>query len=106
MVYLRIAPSPRPPISPVAAAIRINQVGYLPRDPKIGIVQSRVDLRGTRFAVLSLQSSERSVAAGVLGEDRGAYGAFTHHYPIDFSGLRRPGLYRLRLAGGLLSPPF
>jgi endoglucanase len=101
-----IAPSPRPPVSPVAAAIRVNQVGYLPREPKIGIVQSRLDLRGKRFAVLSVQSPGRSVAAGVLGEDRGAYGAFAHHYPIDFSGLQRPGLYRLRLAGGLLSPPF
>jgi hypothetical protein len=88
------------------AAIRVNQVGYLPREPKIGIVQSRVDLRGNRFAVISVQSPGRTVAAGMLGEDRGAFGAFAHHYPIDFSGLSRPGVYRLRLAGGLLSPPF
>jgi endoglucanase len=100
-----ITPTPPRPLTP-SAAIRLNQVGYLPEEPKVAVVQSREALAGRRFAVVAALGGKRVFYHGVLGKERGEYGAFPHHYPADFTPLSRPGTYRLRLEGGPASPLF
>src|SRR5207245_1805882 len=86
--------------------IRVNQVGYLPYEGKIAVVQSRIDLRGRRFFLVDAPGDGRALFTGAVGDDHGAYGAFPHDYRLDFSSFSRPGLYRLKLAGGVFSPAF
>lgn len=69
--------------------IRVNQVGYLPDDPKIAILSSGEPLEGT-FSVGDLTAP--------IGADAGAWGPFAHNYRLDFSGLRTPGRYRVRFS--------
>jgi endoglucanase len=93
------------PSSP-AVAIRVNQVGYRPHEGKVGIIESRRDLRGLRFFLMPASGEGRALFTGSVGEDSGAYGAFPHHYRADFTAYARPGSYRLELTGAVLSPPF
>jgi endoglucanase len=85
--------------------VRVNQVGYLPWEPKIAVIQAPEGLPGRRFWVVTLDGRERRYE-GVLGADLGEYGAFRHHYRADFSRLTQPGAYTLQLEGGPSSPPF
>jgi hypothetical protein len=76
-------------IVPSAAAdawIRVNQVGYLPGDPKIAVLSSDAPLSGA-FRVGSFSAD--------IGRDTGAWGPFAHNYRLDFSGLRATGLFRI-----------
>ena len=76
--------------------IRVNQVGYLPDDPKVALLSSDRPLQGD-FAVGEVKAS--------IGPDQGAWGPFAHNYRLDFSSLRRPGRYQVRF-GDIASPPF
>ena len=76
--------------------IRVNQVGYLPGDPKIALLSSDRPLAG-RFHV--------GEYAAEIGPDAGAWGPFQHNYRLDFSALRTPGRYVLKY-GDTTSLPF
>src|SRR4051794_35781964 len=76
--------------------LRINQVGYLPGDPKIALLSSDQPLDGL-FQVADLSAS--------IGPDHGKWGPFSHNYRLDFSSLRKPGRYRIRF-GTVESPSF
>jgi len=76
--------------------IRVNQVGYLPDDPKIALLSSERPLAG-RFEVGEYSAE--------IGPDAGAWGPFQHNYRLDFSVLRTPGRYVLRY-GDATSLPF
>ncbi|NLX23554.1 MAG: hypothetical protein GXY55_18030 [Phycisphaerae bacterium] len=76
--------------------IRVNQIGYLPGDPKIAILSSGRPLSGT-FTVGEFQAD--------IGLDDGAWGPFEHNYRLDFSALRAPGRYRVAF-GDTHSLPF
>lgn len=76
--------------------IRINQIGYLPADPKIAVLSSDRPLTG-RFHVDDFESD--------LGDDCGAWGPFPHNYRLDFSSLRTTGRFTIR-AAGFESRPF
>jgi hypothetical protein len=76
--------------------IRVNQVGYLPDDPKIALLSSERPLAG-RFQVGDY--------TGEIGPDAGAWGPFQHNYRLDFSALRTPGRYVLKY-GEASSLPF
>ncbi len=76
--------------------IRVNQVGYLPGDPKIALLSSERPLAG-RFRVGDY--------TGEIGSDTGAWGPFQHNYRLDFSALRTPGRYVLKY-GEASSLPF
>ena len=67
--------------------IRVNQVGYLPGDPKIAVLSSGQPLQGL-FRVGELSAS--------IGSDQGAWGPFAHNYRLDFSVIDKPGRYRIR----------
>lgn len=88
-----------PPAGPApgeTAWIRVNQVGYLPGDPKIAILSSDQRCPGT-FTIGPL--------AFDVGPDQGAWGPFAHSYRLDFSALREPGRYVIR-CGEVASLPF
>lgn len=76
--------------------IRVNQVGYLPDDPKIAVLSSDVPLDG-EYTVGDVSAS--------IGPDAGAWGPFAHNYRLDFSSVRAPGRYRVR-CGTIESPEF
>lgn len=76
--------------------IRVNQIGYLPNDPKIAVLASD-EPRSGAFRVGSLSAD--------IGPDQGAWGPFRHTYRLDFSKLKTPGRYRVRF-GAVESLPF
>jgi endoglucanase len=76
--------------------IRVNNVGYLPDDPKIAVISSDASLTG-KFSV-SDYSAE-------IGPDQGAWGPFAHNYRLDFTAVHGPGRYRIKFAN-LESPEF
>jgi len=67
--------------------IRVNQVGYLPGDPKIALLSSAAPLTGN-FSV-----GEMTVP---IGADCGAWGPFAHNYRLDFSELKTSGRYQIQ----------
>jgi len=67
--------------------IRVNQIGYLPADPKIAILSSDDTLAG-RFRVGDYGAD--------IGPDAGAWGPFKHNYRLDFTAVRKPGRYTVR----------
>jgi hypothetical protein len=85
-----------PAASANGAWIRVNQVGYLPDDPKIAVLSSERSLAGS-FRVGELEAD--------IGVDQGPWGPFAHHYRLDFSALRKPGRYAITFQG-VTSPSF
>jgi endoglucanase len=78
------------------AWIRVNQIGYLPGDPKIAILSSDEPLAG-EFRVGEF--------AADVGADQGAWGPFAHNYRLDFGTVRDAGMYRVEF-GEVASPEF
>lgn len=78
------------------AWIRVNQLGYLPDDPKIAILSSDEPVSG-EFTVGELSAP--------VGNDCGPWGPFRHNYRLDFSAQHAPGTYRIRV-GAVRSPEF
>lgn len=81
---------------PEAVDVRLNQVGYYPRQEKVAVVDGgRVD----RFTVVDVATGTE-VFSGTP-----AYTAFNSWSPkertvLDFSGLQTPGKYLLKIDGG------
>ncbi|HEY7004606.1 MAG TPA: glycoside hydrolase family 9 protein [Gaiellaceae bacterium] len=83
--------------------IRIDQLGYAVGERKIAYALASRPVPAT-FAVVD--AGGRSVLEGKVGASRGRWNArYPDVYPLDFSALRRPGVYRIRLGGGV-SPSF
>lgn len=78
------------------AWIRVNQVGYLPGDPKIAVLSSGTPQSGT-FTVGDFTAD--------IGPDQGAWGPFAHNYRLDFSRVTAAGKYRVK-CGAVESPEF
>lgn len=77
--------------------IRVNQLGFLPNDVKTAVILSEVDLKNTDFEIIN----EKSIGVeyfGKIQESFGKYGDFPFSYRIDFSGLRKFGVYRIKAA--------
>ena len=83
--------------------IRMNQVGYLPRDPKIAVVTSTDLLDGISFTVKDRNG--KSLFQGCLSTDKGEYLNLPHHFRADFSRLKTRGLYEIHI-GPHKSPLF
>ncbi|HEX6960570.1 MAG TPA: glycoside hydrolase family 9 protein [Lacipirellula sp.] len=78
------------------AWIRVNQIGYLPGDPKIAVLSSGEPLSG-EFSVGEFTAD--------IGEDQGAWGPFAHNYRLDFTQVEKPGEYEVEF-GEVKSPKF
>lgn len=83
-------------------AIRVNQLGYRPDEPKVAVACALEPRVITSFRVID----ERNRA--VFGPDatsaNGPFGPCAATYRLDFSTLRRAGVYRIE-AGGVSSLP-
>jgi endoglucanase len=86
--------------SPATAAIRVNQLGYLPDAPKIAVLCALDRIELTDFAVSD--GSGRIVLREPAISAR-AFGPCVSNYRLDFSSIRKPGEYRIA-AAGLTSP--
>ncbi|MDI9432070.1 MAG: glycoside hydrolase family 9 protein [Planctomycetota bacterium] len=87
----------------LARHVRASQVGYPVQGPKLAVALGHEPL-GERFDVIELDSG-RSVFQGVTRRMAGMHwGEFNHVAELDFSALRRPGRYRLRLGGAVSEP--
>jgi endoglucanase len=88
--------------------IRIDQIGYLPGDAKVGYLMTGAAVSGATFAVVD--SSGKSVLTGKVGAtSRGKWNsAYPDVYPITFTNLTKPGTYHLTVSGSTsaTSPAF
>jgi hypothetical protein len=78
------------------AWIRVNQIGYLPNDPKVAVLSSAEPLTG-QFHVGDFSAD--------IGPDQGAWGPFAHNYRLDFSPVKSQGQYAVKF-GEVSSPKF
>lgn len=86
--------------SPVTAAIRVNQLGYLPDSRKVAVLCALEKLDVHNFLITD--------ASGARIFERPAlptkpFGPCVTTYRLDFSSIRKVGAYRLS-AGGITSP--
>ena len=84
-----------PPVTAPQGFIRINQIGYRPADPKVAVAFARDELP-QKFVVINA-TTHKTVLAASPKPISGRWGEFDHHAALDFSQLRQPGRYRLRL---------
>ncbi len=97
--------SPANPLPPPASSwIRINQLGYLPASVKVAVFLSEETNHVNRFRVEE-EKTGKTVFKGIVREEDGSVWGMRTALRLDFSALKTPGLYRLRL-GKTLSPPF
>jgi endoglucanase len=83
--------------------LRANQVGYLPSEQKVVLAWTNQSFSGQSFQVVNSQGS--NAFTGVVGLDRGKYGNFNHLYELDFSPVKTPGRFTVRISG-VSSTPF
>jgi hypothetical protein len=81
------------------ALLRVDQVGYLPSDPKIAYLMTSAAVSGETYKVVD--GSGSTVASGqVTGSSRGSWNsAYSDVYPIDFAIVSTPGSYRVVVDG-------
>ena len=84
------------------AAIKVNQVGFLPQAHKMAVVPQGAS--GTRFEVVGADG--KTVFEGALGAPGRWEPSGETVRVADFSALAQPGTYRLKVAGLALSDPF
>jgi hypothetical protein len=85
--------------------IRVNQLGYSGAAGAAAYLMTSEAAVGTRFEVVDQRG--RRVLTGQAGPDTGSWNAtYQHVYRLDLSKLRRPGSYRVQVAGVPASPVF
>jgi hypothetical protein len=75
--------------------IRANQIGYRPQDLKIALAFSK-DSLPANFQVSSIKSQQVAFE-GKTTPIAAAWGQFSNHVELDFSALRKPGPYFLKM---------
>ena len=84
--------------------IRVTQLGFNPSDAKIGLAFSQEALP-VRFDVVAADTQATAFEGPSIPVDEVRWGQFEHHAELDFSALKTPGRYFLRV-GGARSWPF
>jgi endoglucanase len=95
LLLIQIAGTPATP-----AAIRINQLGYLPDAPKIAVFCSLANAEVRSFTVTDATGKKVFEAPALLAKP---FGPCVGIYRLDFSSLRKTGDYHIS-AGGVTSP--
>ncbi len=104
--YAPITPSPAAS-EHIEAQIHLNQIGFLPNEPKRAVVPATGAILGGSFVIIDDAVVPAVRYRGTLTEyAKPQYGHFARHFFADFDGFARPGRYRLRLSDGHLSAPF
>src|SRR5881275_2381044 len=83
-------------------AIRVNQLGYRPDAPKVAVVCMLEPQVIATYRVVD--ERDRTVLGPSAATATGQFGPCAVTYRLDFSRLRRPGVYRI-VAAGVTSPP-
>src|SRR5450755_2353416 len=87
--------------------VRVNQVGYAPRSPKLAFAMLARPVASVRFTVYG---EHGVVFRGRSATDAGGWNSGYHAvYQLDFSGLTRPGSYRIKIVeagAAAVSPSF
>src|ERR1051326_5147388 len=83
--------------------VRLNQVGYGPKDPKNAVAFARLALP-EKFELVDV-ASRRIVFSGAIRKIAGRWGEFEYYAEIEFSSWHKPGRYFLRV-GDAQSPIF
>lgn len=84
--------------------IRINQLGYKTRAPKIAVWCSKTTMPINSWEVINADN-DKVVFTSKQVRSFGAYGPFVVTARLDFSALITPGNYRIK-TGSILSPVF
>jgi endoglucanase len=85
-----------------SVAIRVNQLGYPPDAPKVAVACALGARALTSFRIVDERN--RTVFGPGAADARGPFGPCAATYRLDFSALRRPGVYSI-VTGGARSPP-
>jgi hypothetical protein len=97
------APAARRPAAHAAPAavrgvVRVDQVGYAVGERKRAFLMAGAPAGGARFAVVDVAG--RAVFTGHVGRRTGGWNdRYRAVHVVDFSGLRRPGRYRIVVDG-------
>lgn len=87
--------------------IRVNQIGYKPEERKVAIAFSHEDAGNMQYEIVGKENKEKVWGPKKIKKDVGTWGNFAHHYQLDFSNFKKPGLYRIKITGkNWLSQPF
>ncbi|HYS70424.1 MAG TPA: glycoside hydrolase family 9 protein [Gemmatimonadaceae bacterium] len=84
-----------------SSVIRVNQLGYLPDAPKVAVFCSLEKIEPRDFVVTD--ASGRTVLQRAVTSAR-PFGPCATNYRLDFSSLKKAGMYRISV-GGVTSPP-
>lgn len=88
------------------AHIRINQVGYLTEDQKVGIVFSNTPVRGT-FTLIDISKDQPVYQGKIKRAEAAGWGTYTYYYHLDFTAFQTSGRYYLKIdTTGDRSPEF
>jgi endoglucanase len=94
------------PTGLAAPVVRVNQVGYPPRGAKVAFAMLPRAVRSVSFTVIGRRGV---VYRGRSADDVGRWNVrYRAVYELDFSALRRPGRYEIRISGvpSAVSPAF
>jgi hypothetical protein len=83
------------------AAIRINQLGYIPAAPKVAVFCSLAPIEVGDFVVTNAAGKTILQRPATLAKP---FGPCVVNYRLDFSSIRQPGEYHI-VAAGSTSPP-
>ncbi len=83
--------------------IRLNQLGYPPAAPKVAVAFSRTPIPPA-FEIVSADAGQVVLKGEGRAPAVATWGQFAHHLALDFSALRQPGMYRVRLTGAESAP--
>jgi hypothetical protein len=90
------------PQGSTVVAIRVNQLGYRPDAPKVAVACALGARVITNFRVLDARNG--TVLGPSAATATGPFGPCAAAYRLDFSALRRPGVYRIVAAGATSLP--
>jgi len=101
---LASGPSASVAAPPIRTAVRVDQVGYGVDETKSAYLMAGVPAANALFAVVD--ASGKTVLTGKAGPSRGGWNQrFQAVHPLDFTKLKKPGTYRIKVAG-TTSPAF
>jgi endoglucanase len=83
-------------------AIRVNQIGYELEARKVAVICALTPREIPSFRIVG--AGNRTVFGPRRAEPGGTFGPCAATFRLDFSALRRPGVYRI-VAAGATSPP-
>lgn len=85
--------------------LRANQVGYLENDQKVAIAFSESALRGN-FAVHNTETGKSVLRSKPVASKARGFSNFSHYYELDFSAIKTPGRYYIKVSTGDRSTEF